>query len=174
MNALSRVLNTPLSQTCMVRPWILRENNRTPGILSRTHKDLVIAPVLTCHILVYVLGRETMNKAAHRNLFFTLSLESSVWMFTCTPPSQKHTISHTPKQRNFYCCYSFVQGGQSKFTQAFPRFCQLGFCILSSPGMYLFLSWHLWSVFKWRLLWLQCKIASFFYFSLIYLTQSLF
>lgn len=132
MSALPRVLNTPLSQTSMVGSWILRENNRTPGILSRTHKGLVIAPVLTCHILVYVLGRGSRNKATHRNpsSFYLLNL-----LCGCLHAPHPHTsmqVPHTPEQRSihFCCCYSFLSGVQSKFTQAFQRFCQLGFCIL--------------------------------------------
>lgn len=84
MNDLSWVLNPPLFQACMVESWILGENNRTPGILSRTHNGLVTAPVLTRHVLVYVLGSpETKQPTESLRSFY---LESSVWIYTGTPP----------------------------------------------------------------------------------------
>lgn len=178
MSALPRVLNTPLSQTSMVGSWILRENNRTPGILSRTHKGLVIAPVLTCHILVYVLGRGSRNKATHRNPFFLLSLESSVWMFTCTSPSHKHASTSYPRTKEhtflllllisvrstikIYPSISEVLSIRILYSFFFPLEC--AYFLLDISGVF----------FKWRLLWLWQKIATFFYFSLIYLTQSFF
>ena len=113
------------------------------------------------------------DRATHRNSLLISFAQDFVWVCTHTQ-IHTHTLSQVlwnPKGKTALLLLFISIKETIRIYQSISEFFQLSFHILLSV-MHLFLSWPLKSIFKWRVLWLYCEIATLFYFSLIYPTQS--